>query len=78
MQADLSFALARLHKKGVTDLSAGQSWSLCPLAGSLNPLGLTQVLSFSFTQHFKNMSMQINTLTVNVTMKGRLNTSFLS
>lgn len=40
-----------------------------PLAGSLNLRGLTQVLSFSFAQHFKNMSMQINTLTVNL-MKG--------
>lgn len=39
-------------------------------AGSLNPRGLTPVSSFSFAQLFRNMSMQINTLTVNLTMKG--------
>lgn len=39
-------------------------------AGSLNLQGLTEVLSFSFAQHLKNTSMQINTLTVNLTAKG--------
>lgn len=70
MHVDLICALARLCKEQIVRSVCWPVSCLCPFAGSLNPLGLTQVLSFSFAQHFKNMSMQINTLTVNPTMKG--------
>lgn len=78
VHADLICVLARLCKEQIVRSVCWPVLSLCPFAGSLNLLGLTQVLSFSFAQHFKNMSMQINTLTVNPTMKEVYNTSFLS
>lgn len=64
MHADLISALARLCKTETVRSVYLPVPSLCPFAGSLNPLGLTQVLSFSIAlqervnadQHFDSKS----------------------